>query len=53
MQAESPLDIMVRFLGTEVGDIVELIPMVERIDGKTIKYEANHHQDPVFREPEP
>ncbi|MEM0021249.1 MAG: M55 family metallopeptidase [Fervidicoccaceae archaeon] len=40
LQAESPLDMKVRFLGTEMGDVAELIPMVERIDGKTVKYKA-------------
>ncbi|NAY89848.1 MAG: peptide transporter [Desulfurococcales archaeon] len=41
LKLNTPLEFEVRFLGTEMADTAELLPIVERIDGKTIKYHAN------------
>jgi len=36
----SPVEVEVRFLGTEQADIAELLPTAKRVDGKTIRYVA-------------
>ncbi|MEM4789216.1 MAG: M55 family metallopeptidase [Ignisphaera sp.] len=40
VKAKYPMDIKVRFLGTEMADTAELLGFVERIDGKTIRFTA-------------
>lgn len=40
LRANSPVEVEVRFLGTEMADVAELLPIVSRVDGKTIKYTA-------------
>ncbi|ADV65589.1 M55 family metallopeptidase [Desulfurococcus mucosus] len=40
LRARYPVEVKVRFLGTEMADVAELLPLIERIDGKTVKYVA-------------
>ncbi|MGC8983313.1 MAG: M55 family metallopeptidase [Desulfurococcaceae archaeon] len=40
LKAAYPAEVKIRFLGTEMADIAELLPIIERIDGKTVKYMA-------------
>ena len=40
LKAAYPVEVKIRFLGTEMADIAELLPIIERIDGKTVKYTA-------------
>jgi len=40
LKPPSPVEVEVRFLGTEQADVAELLPIVERVDGKTIRYVA-------------
>lgn len=40
IRAQYPMDVKVRFLGTEMADAAELLPIVERVDGKTIRFTA-------------
>ncbi|HHC19138.1 MAG TPA: peptide transporter, partial [Euryarchaeota archaeon] len=42
LKVESPVEIRVRFRGSEMADVAELLPLVERLDGKTIRYEADN-----------
>ncbi|MCD6558479.1 MAG: M55 family metallopeptidase [Palaeococcus sp.] len=42
LKLESPVEFRVRFLGSEMADVAELLPFVERLDGKTIRYKANN-----------
>jgi D-amino peptidase len=41
LKASYPVEVKIRFLGTEMADTAELLPIVKRIDGKTIVYKAN------------
>ncbi|MEM1550479.1 MAG: M55 family metallopeptidase [Desulfurococcaceae archaeon] len=40
LKTQYPVEVKIRFLGTEMADIAELLPIVKRIDGKTVKYVA-------------
>ncbi|WP_461866799.1 M55 family metallopeptidase [Thermococcus sp.] len=42
LKLESPVEFRVRFLGSEMADVAELLPFVERLDGKTIRYKADN-----------
>lgn len=42
LKSGEPIEFKVRFLGTEMADIAELLPFVERLDGKTIQYTAKN-----------
>jgi D-amino peptidase len=41
LKASYLVEVKIRFLGTEMADTAELLPIVKRIDGKTIVYKAN------------
>ena len=41
LKTSYPVEVKIRFLGTEMADTAELLPIVKRIDGKTIVYKAN------------
>ncbi len=42
LKLEDSVEFIVRFLGSEMADVAELLPFVERLDGKTIKYNADN-----------
>ncbi len=39
---EGPVEFTLRFLGSEMADVAELLPFVERLDGKTVQYTAKN-----------
>ena len=41
LKTSYPVEVKIKFLGTEMADTAELLPIVKRIDGKTIVYKAN------------
>jgi len=47
IKSSYPMEIKVRFLSTEMADAAELLPIVERLDGKTIKFMAKDAVDAV------
>lgn len=40
LRPPSPVEMEIRFLGTEQADVAELLPSAERVDGKTVRYVA-------------
>lgn len=40
LKTSYPVKVKIRFLGSEMADAAELLPMVKRIDGKTVEYET-------------
>jgi D-amino peptidase len=40
LRCSYPMEVKVRFLSTEMADAAELLPTIERVDGKTIKFTA-------------
>lgn len=42
---ETPVDVEIRFLNSAYAEVADLLPGVERIDGKTIRFTANTVED--------
>ncbi len=42
LKPDEPVEFTLRFLGSEMADVAELLPFVERLDGKTIRYKAKN-----------
>ncbi len=40
LKAKTPIKFKIRFLSTDMADMCELLPFIDRIDGKTVKYIA-------------
>ena len=40
LKAKEPVEVKLRFLSSALADAAELLPIVERLDGKTVRFEA-------------
>jgi D-amino peptidase len=40
IRVSKPVDVKLRFLSTGFADVAELCPIIRRIDGKTVEFEA-------------
>ena len=40
VKTSTPVEVKIRFLSTESADLAELLPFVERLDGKTVRFRA-------------
>jgi D-amino peptidase len=40
LTVKTPIEFKIRFLHTDMADMSELLPFIERVDGKTVKYVA-------------
>ncbi|WP_461864755.1 M55 family metallopeptidase [Thermococcus sp.] len=45
LKTAEPVNIELRFLGSEMADAAELLPQIERIDGKTVRFEAQNIEE--------
>jgi len=45
LKTAEPVNVELRFLGSEMADAAELLPMIERADGKTVKFEAQNIEE--------
>ncbi|WP_461863924.1 M55 family metallopeptidase, partial [Thermococcus sp.] len=42
LRIDGPVEFTLRFLGSEMADVAELLPFVERLNGKTVRYKAKN-----------
>ncbi|ACS33293.1 M55 family metallopeptidase [Thermococcus gammatolerans] len=45
LKAKEPVEVKLRFLSSAFADAAELLPIIERIDGKTVRFEAETVED--------
>ena len=45
LKTAEPVNVELRFLGSEMADAAELLPQIERIDGKTVRFEAQNIEE--------
>jgi len=45
LKTEPPVEVKLRFLNSAYAEVAELLPAVERLDGKTVRFEAKSVED--------
>ncbi|WP_099211261.1 M55 family metallopeptidase [Thermococcus henrietii] len=45
LETERPVEVKLRFLNSAYAEVAELLPFVERLDGKTVRFEAKNVEE--------